>query len=112
MPHFKRSGAVPKGECFNSPVSLESHSPVGQSNLETSEEKEACGLAKDKHNPWTRLIGRANEEQIMINGHPVTALLDAGSQVTHISEAFAKLIISKFILWTNWWKLRGLGGPY
>ena len=24
----------------------------------------------------------------MINGHPVTALLDTGSQVTHISEAF------------------------
>ena len=90
VPHFKRSGAVPKGECFNSPVSLESHSPVGQSNLETSEEKEACGLAQEKNNPWTRLIGRANEEQIIINGHPVTALLDTGSQVTHISEAFCQ----------------------
>ena len=40
--------------------------------------------------PWTRLIGRANEEQIVINGHPVTALLDTGSQVTHISEAFCQ----------------------
>ena len=90
VPHFKRSGAVPKGECFNSPVSLESHSPVGQSNLETSEEKEACGLAQEKNNPWTKLIGRVNEEQIMINGHPVTALLDTGSQVTHVSEAFCQ----------------------
>ena len=40
--------------------------------------------------PWTRLIGRANEEQIVINGHPVTALLDTGSQVTHINEAFCQ----------------------
>ena len=34
--------------------------------------------------PWARLIGRANEENIM-NGNTVTALLDPGSQVTHIS---------------------------
>ena len=90
VPHFKRSGAVPKGECFNSPVSLESHSPVEQPNLETSEKEEAHKLAQEKNNPWARLIGRANEEQIMINGHPVTALLDTGSQVTHISEAFCQ----------------------
>ena len=48
----------------------------------------------DKRNssidPWTRLIGRANEEQIIINGHPVNALLDNGSQVTHVSEAFCQ----------------------
>ena len=46
----------------------------------------------DKRNysidPWTRLIGRANEEQIVINGHPVTALLNTGSQITHVSEVF------------------------
>ena len=35
-------------------------------------------------------MGRVNEEQIVINGHPVTALLDTGSQVTHISEAFCQ----------------------
>ena len=35
--------------------------------------------------PWTRQIGRANEEKIKINGHTVRALLDTGSQVTHIS---------------------------
>ena len=71
-------------------MSLESHSPVKQPNLETSEKKEAYGLEQEKNNPWARLIGRANEEQIMINGHPVTALLDTGSQVTHISEAFCQ----------------------
>ena len=30
----------------------------------------------------------ANEDQIVINGHPVTALLDTGSQVTHVSQDF------------------------
>ena len=35
--------------------------------------------------PWARLIGRANEEKIVINGNTVIALLDTGSQVTHIS---------------------------
>ena len=71
-------------------MSLESHSPIKQPNLEISEKKEAHGLAYKKDNPWARLIGRANEEQIMINGHPVTALLDTGSQVTHIRGAFCQ----------------------
>ena len=35
--------------------------------------------------PLARLIGRANEEKITVNGNTVTALLDTGSQVTHIS---------------------------
>ena len=35
--------------------------------------------------PWVRLIGRANEEKITVTGNTVTALLDTGSQVTHIS---------------------------
>ena len=90
MPHFKRTRAVPKGEWFNSPISLESYSPVAQPNIETYEEKEANKLAQGKNNPWSRLIGRANEEQIVINGHPVTALLDTGRQITHISEAFCQ----------------------
>ena len=87
-PTLKEQELFQKGECFNSPMSLESHSPVDQPSIETSEEKEANRLAQGKNNPWSRLIGRANEEQIVINGHPVTALLDTGSQVTHISEAF------------------------
>ena len=35
--------------------------------------------------PWTRLIGRAHEEKITVNGNTVTALLDTGSQVTHVN---------------------------
>ena len=34
---------------------------------------------------WEKLVGRANEERIFINGQPVTALLDTGNQVTHVS---------------------------
>ena len=40
--------------------------------------------------PWTRLVGRENEEQIVINGHPVMALLDTWSQITHVSKAFCQ----------------------
>ena len=93
MPHFKRKRAVQKGECLNSPRSLESHSPVDQLIIETFTEREASRLTHEKNvsqNPWSRLIGRANEEQIVINGHPVTALLDTGSQVADISEAFCQ----------------------
>ena len=93
MSHFKRQRAVPKGECFNSPINLESHPPVDQPITETSIEKEANRLAHKKNisnNPWSRLIVRANEERMVINGHPVTALLDTRNQVTHISEAFCQ----------------------
>ena len=51
--------------------------PVEQPNIEISVEKEANRLAQRQNisnNPSSRLIGRANEEQVVINGHPVTAL--------------------------------------
>ena len=37
---------------------------------------------------WAKLVGRASEESIYINGQPVTALLDTGSQVTHVSHDY------------------------
>ena len=37
---------------------------------------------------WEKLVGRANEERIFINGQPVTALLDTGSQVIHVSHDY------------------------
>ena len=92
-PTLKEKGLFKKGKCLNNPTSLEIHSPVDQPITETFTEKEVNSLAHKKNvsnNPWSRLIGRANEEQIVINGHPVTALLDTGSQVTHISEAFCQ----------------------
>ena len=35
---------------------------------------------------WAKLVDRANEERIFINGQPVTALLDTGSQVMHVKS--------------------------
>ena len=92
-PTLKEKKAVQTGECLNSPKGLERHSPSDQPIIETSAEKGANKLAHNRNSsidPWSRMIGRANEEQIVINGHPVTALLDTGSQVTHISEAFCQ----------------------
>ena len=37
---------------------------------------------------WGKLVSRANEERIFINGQPATALLDTGSQVRHVSHDF------------------------
>ena len=58
----------------------------------TTTEKEAESLAGQEDLPhadlWAKLVGRVNEDQIVINGHPVTALLDTGNQVTHVSKAF------------------------
>ena len=46
-------------------------------------------LAKQKEptdmGVWEKLVGRGNEEKIFINGQPATALLDTGSQGTHVS---------------------------
>ena len=42
--------------------------------------------------PWTRLIGRANEEKIQVNGNTVAALLDTGGQVTHVSLDYCQAL--------------------
>ena len=94
MLHFKRQRAVPGGS-VNSPNGPRRHSPTVQPNIGTEstiEEKEVESLVGQEDLPhadlWAKLVGRANEDQIVMNGHPVTALLDTGSQVTHVSEAF------------------------
>ena len=93
MSHFKRKRAVQRGEYLNSPDGLETHSPSVQPTVDSTSEKGAERLVDQEKlsiDPWTRLVGRANEEQIVINGHPVTALLDTGSQITHVSKAFCQ----------------------
>ena len=91
-PTLKEKGLF-KGECLNSPKGLERHSPSEQPTVDSTLEKGAERLVDQEKlsiDPWTRLVGRANEEQIVINGHPVTALLDTGSQITHVSKAFCQ----------------------
>ena len=58
------------------------HSPPVQPTVEiesTTKEEEAEVLVEQTNlpssDPWAKLVGRANEDQIVINGHPVIALL-------------------------------------
>ena len=87
MPFFKRQRAVSKGECRSSPQGLKRHSPNKQPQVEasigvksvTNEGVTDDGLVGNKGpahmGVWEKLVGRANEERIFINGQPVTALL-------------------------------------
>ena len=93
---FKRKRVVSKGECGSSPQGLKRNSPdkpasIGMKSV-TKEGVTGDDLAKQKEpthmGVWEKLVGRANEESIFINGQPVTALLDTGSQVTHVSHDY------------------------
>ena len=73
---------------MNSPTDLWSHSPCMSKATNIGGKNVAGEMSNTKFlnlDPWTRLIRRANEERIIVNGKTVTALLDTGSQVTHIS---------------------------
>ena len=81
MPNFKRQKAVPGG-CLNSPNGLRRYSPTVHPNIgreSTTEEKEAELLVGQEDLPnvdlWAKLVDRANEDQSVINGHPVTAFV-------------------------------------
>ena len=96
MSFFKRKRAVSKGECGSSPQGLKRHSPdkpasIGVKSV-TNERVTGDDLAKHKGpthmDVWEKLVGRAIKERIFINGQPVTAMLDTGSQVTHVSHDY------------------------
>ena len=98
MPHFKRKRAVQTGECLNSPKGLERHSPSDQPTIDTTAEKGTNKLANKRNSsidPWTRLIGRANEEQ-----------------VTHISEAFCQANEIQINPLDQLVEIEGTGGQY
>ena len=59
---------------------------------------------------WGKLVGRANEERILINGQPVTALLDTWSQVTHVSHDFCLANWIQIHLITQLMNIEGTGG--
>ena len=60
--------------------------------------------------PWARLIGRANEERISVNGNTVTALLDTGSQVTHIGLDYCQTMGIPIHPINQLVKIEGAGG--
>ena len=82
LPHAKRQGAVSGRECMNSPTDLQSHSPCISKATNVGGKKLASKNSSSKFlnpDPWTRLIERANEERIIVNGKTVTAMLDTGN---------------------------------
>ena len=94
-PSLKEKRLSPRG-VWSSPQGLKRHSPdkpasIGVKSV-TNEGVTGDDLAKQKGpthmGVWEKLVGRANEERIFINGQPVTALLDTRSQVTHVSHDY------------------------
>ena len=64
---------------MNSPTASQSHSPCLSKATHVGGKNVAGEISNSKFlnpDPWTRLIGRANEEKVIVNGKTVTALLD------------------------------------
>ena len=103
---------------MNSPINPHSHSPcisgsttLGCKNVarETNSNPQRNTVNPD---PWARLIGRANEEKILVNGKSVTALLDTGSQVTHISPNYHQAMGIPVNPIAQLVHIEGMGGYY
>ena len=96
MGHLKRN--CPTGrECINNPTESQGHSLYISKSTNVGGKKLASENSSSKFlnpDPCTTLIGRANEERIIANDKTVTALLDTGSQVTHISLDYCQLWVS------------------
>ena len=72
---------------MNSPIA-QGHSPSISKAINVGGKKMASEDTQSKFlnpDPWTRLIGRTNEEKVTVNGNTVTPLLDTRIQVTHVS---------------------------
>ena len=113
-----RQGAVTRGECLNSHTSPR-HSPT----ISKSTNMVRKEMARDSTNannsskflnpdPWARLTGRAHEEKIKVNGNTVTALLDTGSQVTHISLDYCQAMGIPINPIEHLVNIEGVGGCY
>ena len=113
--HAKRQGAVSGRECRNSPTYVQRYSPCISKTTNVGGKKLASKSSSSKFlnpDPWTRLIGRANEERIMVNGKTVTALMDTGSQVTHISLNCCQAMGIPIHPIIHYLRLMELGGCY
>ena len=93
-PSLKDKGLSQREECRSSPQGLKKHSPNKQASIGvksvTKEGVTGDDLVEQKGpahmGVWEKLVGRANEEKIFINGLPLTTLLGTGSQVTNVSH--------------------------
>ena len=61
---------------------------------------------------WAKLTSRINEDQIFINGHLVTALVDTGSQITYVSQAFCLAKGFQIHSICQLVDIEGMGGQY
>ena len=121
LSHVKKARGGFKGECMNSPINLHSHSPCISTKSSTlggkNVARESNRIRNPQRNtlnpdPWTRLIGRANEEKIMVNGKSLTALLDTWSQVTCISQDYSQAMGIPIHPITQLIQIEGTGGYY
>ena len=113
LSHAKRQGADLGRECMESPTDLQSHSPCISKATNVGGKKLAGENSSSKFlnpDPWTRLIGRANEERIIVYGKTVTALLDTGNQVTHISLDYCQAMGIPIHPINQLVKIEGAGG--
>ena len=107
---------------MNGPQQQRMHSPHEQSNVKanigaksvTNKRVTGDDLVEERRpnqeEVWGKLVGRANEERIFVNGQPVTALLDTGSQVTHVSHDFCLANGIQIHLITQLANTEGTGG--
>ena len=79
---------------MNSPTA-QRHSPSISKATNIGGKKMASENIQSKFlnpDPWTRLIGRVIEEKITVNCKTLTALLDTGGQVTHVSLDYCQAV--------------------
>ena len=95
------------------------HSPTISKSTKIGGEKMARSPIDDSKStkflnpdPWARLIGRANEEKIIVNGNTLTVLLDTGSQVTHINLDYCQAMGIPIITIEQLVNIEGAGGCY
>ena len=76
LSHAKRQETVSRVECMNSPINPYSHSPLrlfisGSKSLHGGKVTRVINKNPQGNtlnpDPWARLIGRVNEEQILVN---------------------------------------------
>ena len=52
-------------------------------------------------NPWVRLLGRANESEIEIDGKIGTILIDSGTMISMMSRGYCKEQGMRYNLWID-----------